>query len=66
MVEENNLPTVDVKGDKVVEIDNLKERLKVMKYLSSFTNSNKKSDVKKLRKSIARELTACKNNKVAL
>lgn len=52
----NGLPDVGMVG-KAANIDELKEKLKLMCYLASFSTNKKGTDVKKLRRAIARELT---------
>lgn len=49
-------------GSDFENIVDLKEKLKLMRYLASFSTNNKRTEVRELRKSIARKLTACNND----
>ena len=47
-----------------VDVGELKERLKFMYYLASFSTNKKGADVRKIRKIIARRLTISRNNDI--
>lgn len=57
--EKNSVDTLqNDESSQIIDIDLLKDRVKIMKYMLSFSYSDKKGEVRKLRRDIARILTS--------